>query len=254
MNKDDGYRLTRITPRETLDYHNLTALGGLDPYGQHRLLWRFFDLPKDNHRQRTPFLFRAEVANGLPLFYVLSTTQISDSKGQWIFESKTYRPQLAVGDRLAFKLRANPIVERSGAVLLAADGTPRLRTSGAKEGQPKCKVARHDVVMDAKRRMNWASLAPDERPMLAHLAQDAGSRWLQAREVRLGCHFEVDRLRADGYRTHRMRGRGIILSTLDFEGELTITDAARFNDALLHGIGPAKSFGCGLLLVRRAAS
>ena len=155
---------------------------------------------------------------------------------------------------MAFKLRANPIVERPGAVLLAADGTPKLRTTGAKAGQPKHQVARHDVVMDAKRRMNWSSLAPDERPTLAHLAQDAGSRWLQAREGRLGCRFDADRLRADGYRAHRMRGRGIRLSTLNFEGELTVTDTARFSDALLHGIGPAKSFGCGLLLVRRVTS
>lgn len=254
MSQDDGYRLTRIAPSETLDYRDLTALGGLDAYGQHRLLWRLFDLPRDRQRQRTAFLFRAEVVNGLPIFYVLSTIQPKDFKEQWLIESKAYRPQLSVGDRLAFKLRANPIVERPGALLLAADGTPQLRTTGAKAGQPKHRVARHDVIMDAKLRMNWASLAPNERPMLAHLAQDAGSRWLQAREERLGCHFDADRLRADGYRVQRMRGRGIILSTLDFEGELTVTDVARCNDALLQGIGPAKAFGCGLLLVRRIAA
>ena len=40
-------------------------------------------------------------------------------------------------------------------------------------------------------------------------------------------------------------------SALDFSGELTVIDPAAFIVALSKGIGPAKAFGCGLLLVRR---
>jgi CRISPR system Cascade subunit CasE len=55
-----------------------------------------------------------------------------------------------------------------------------------------------------------------------------------------------------GYRTWRQRGgKGIALSTLDFEGGLAVTDPERLRVVLLAGIGPAKAFGCGLLLVRR---
>ena len=38
---------------------------------------------------------------------------------------------------------------------------------------------------------------------------------------------------------------------MDFTGKLTVLDAAKFGAALTQGIGHAKAFGCGLLLVRR---
>jgi CRISPR system Cascade subunit CasE len=66
-------------------------------------------------------------------------------------------------------------------------------------------------------------MPPDERPSLAHLAYEAGSCWLREKEARLGCRIE---------------------------GELSVTDP-EFLPALLNGIGPTKTFGCGLLLVRR---
>ncbi|MCI0421919.1 MAG: type I-E CRISPR-associated protein Cas6/Cse3/CasE [Acidobacteria bacterium] len=56
----------------------------------------------------------------------------------------------------------------------------------------------------------------------------------------------------DGHDTWRQRhGKKIELSTLDFEGVLLVTEPDRFLRALLSGIGPAKAFGCGLMLVRR---
>lgn len=252
MNGDDCF-LNRLTPSPALDFRDLTRLGGLDPYGQHRLAWSFFDLPRKARSERAPFLFRAEIADGLPVLYLLSSVPPRDANGKWRIESKPYRPRLAAGQRLAFKLRANPTVARPGDVRSHVDGMPRLRATGQKAGEPRRKVVRHDVVMDAKRQMGWTGLAPDERPTLAHLAHEAGSGWLRAREKRLGCQFIADRLRADGYRVHRMRQRGISLSTLDFEGELVITDPDQFTNALQQGIGPAKAFGCGLLLVRRLA-
>lgn len=246
-----NYILTRISPGPNLDFRDLAALGGLDPHGQHRLAWTFFDLPREREREKTPFLFRAEVSDGLPILYLLSSTQPQHRNGKWRIEAKEYRPKLTAGERLEFKLRANPTVRRPGDARLDADGAPKLRTTGLNAGKPKFKVERHDVVMDAKRRMGWSGRAPDERQTLAQLAQEAGICWIRAREERLGCQFDPDRLRADGYRVHRMSGRGIVLSTLDFEGVLEVTDPALFNRALFHGIGPAKAFGCGLLLVRR---
>jgi CRISPR system Cascade subunit CasE len=42
-------------------------------------------------------------------------------------------------------------------------------------------------------------------------------------------------------------GRSLTLYTVQFDGRLQITDAAKFQQALRTGIGPAKAFGCGLL-------
>lgn len=255
-----AHYLTRISPvREAFDYKDWSIIGGLDPYGQHRLVWRFFDLPRTPSPAHIPFLFRAEVVDGLPILYVLSQVAPQDATGKWSIETKEYRPTLHTGDRLAFKLRANPTVERPGSEVIGSDGTPKRRQSGVHAGQTKRKVRRHDVVMDAKQRMGWNELAPDERPSLAHVAYEAGSCWLRSREDRLGCHFAAERLRVDGHAVHCLKGhrdmngncRGIVLSTLEFEGELQVTDSQRFLLALENGIGPAKAFGCGLLLVRR---
>jgi CRISPR system Cascade subunit CasE len=69
-----------------------------------------------------------------------------------------------------------------------------------------------------------------------------------------------DRLRfqAEGYRWHPLpnKGRTAGFSSVDFEGVLKVTDLKKFvedeeKNALFNGIGPAKGFGCGLMMVRR---
>ncbi len=59
-------------------------------------------------------------------------------------------------------------------------------------------------------------------------------------------------MRADGYHTWQKHGaKSIKLSMLDLEGFLMVVDPKAFAEALYNGVGPAKGFGCGLLLVRR---
>jgi CRISPR system Cascade subunit CasE len=229
-----GHWLARIAPRSGLGFRDLVALGDLDPYGQHQALWKLFDLPPKAERagQPAPFLFRAGQRDGLPVFYVLSEQCPHDRQDVWIVEAKHFAPDIRAGDCLAFKLRVNPTVARG------RPGTGRGR--------------RHDVVMDAKRRIGWKDLPETSRPSLAHLAYEAGACWLRERQGRLGVKLADAGLRVDGYRTWRQwTPRGIALSTLDYEGELTVADPDRFLNALFNGIGPAKTFGCGLLLVRR---
>lgn len=113
----------------------------------------------------------------------------------------------------------------------------------------------HDVVMDLKHRTGYKDKASSDRPPLAELVQEAGLEWLQKRAERHGFLVQADAVRVEGYLQHRAFKQGgkkpIRYSTLDFAGLLTIDDAKLFQQALLHGIGPAKAFGCGLLLVRR---
>jgi len=58
---------------------------------------------------------------------------------------------------------------------------------------------------------------------------------------------------AEGYMQHRLprKGENVGYSSVDFEGKVRVTDAGKFRAALLLGIGRAKGFGCGLMLVRR---
>jgi CRISPR system Cascade subunit CasE len=279
--------LSRVIPREGIDWRELVRLGGLDPYRQHQELCKLFDLlPKEQRdaKQATPFLFRAERIEsagavgqaypglaGLPVFYVLSLQKPQDRSGLWRIDTpeQGYRPDLRAGDRLAFKLRANPVVvekmqrdEEAGQAWLQ-----QRKAAGIKEKeQPTKRRIRHDVVMNAKRKMDWDSIPSEQRPPLAKLAYDAGSRWLENKSRQLGFEIEpavirddgfgdeveLPILRVDGYGTWRQRyGKKIELSTLDFEGVLQVTEPVKFLDALHNGIGPAKAFGCGLLLVRR---
>lgn len=225
--------LSRVTPHPRINHRQLVDdIGGLDPYEQHQALWKLFNVAHEERTDRAEFLFRAEQQNGLPVFYVLSRRQPQDQAGLWRVESKKYKPDIHAGDRLSFKLRVNPTVAR-----------PSAKGENSK---------RHDVVMDAKKRMGWKELPDDSRPTMAHVAYEAGACWLRDREERLGCTVANDSLRVDGYRTWRQRGRkNVELSTLDFDGNLVVSDHARFLEALLLGVGRAKGFGCGLLLVRR---
>lgn len=255
--------LSRISPeREAFEHKDWVGIGGLDPYGQHKLLWTLFDLPRTSSPEQTAFLFRSELKDGLPLFYVLSHVVPHDTSGKWRIDPREYRPDLRAGDQLTFKLRANPVS------LAKNDRTPdeaeiwtkKRERNGFVIKDVSRKRIRHDVVMHAKQRMGWKDLPPDERPSLAHVAYDAGAGWLREREPRLGCQFAPNSLRVDGHFVHCLKGRrnekgncrGITLSTLDFEGELSVTKPETFLSALLTGIGPAKAFGCGLMLVRRA--
>lgn len=61
------------------------------------------------------------------------------------------------------------------------------------------------------------------------------------------------KFQAEGYRWHALpkKGRSAGFSAVDFDGEIEVTDPKFFVDALYTGIGPAKGFGCGLMLVKR---
>ncbi len=202
-------------------------------YREHQHLWRLFEADADAERD---FLFRREQpASGFPRFYLLSGRLPQHSNNVWQIETKDYRPTIHAGQQLAFSLRVNPIVTRRDA---------------------QGKQCRHDVVMDLKHRTVFKTLPVNERPLLNTLVQQAGLEWLQKCAERHGFSFVSGQVLVESYQQHRAAKKGgqkpIRYSTLDFSGLLTVTDAELFQQALTNGIGPAKAFGCGLLLVRRA--
>ncbi len=216
--------LSRLT---LLDHPNIEALirhlG--DAYREHQMLWRLF--PEDPQAKRD-FLYRRDMRRGRPCYFLLSWRPPVNTLGLWhIDPPKLFAPRLRAGQTLAFSLRANPVVRRGR--------------------------QRHDVVMERKRRMNWKTLPASERPPLMTLARDAGLEWLRRQGERHGFRFDPEAVRVDAYRQHHCRrgGRTIRFSTLDFTGLLTVTEPDAFVQALYQGIGPAKAFGCGLLLVKR---
>ena len=202
-------------------------------YLEHQWLWRFLPAPPGTARS---FVFRRRDVDGLPRFYVVSDREPVAPSPHWQVQSKAYAPSLAAGDRVAFDLRANPVVTTRNAA---------------------GKSARHDVVMQAKTPLlkaqklaRWADWHTPDRPALPDLVHGACSQWLRARCERLGIALDNEPLSIEGYEQHRGKSGELRFSTVDFSGHLRVVDAAALRQALYDGVGHAKAFGCGLLLLR----
>ncbi len=202
-------------------------------YLEHQWLWRFLPAPPGTPRT---FLFRRRDVDGLPRFYLLSDREPMAPSPHWQVQSKPYAPVLAPGDRLAFDLRANPVV------------TTRNATG---------KAARHDVVMQEKTRLikelqraRWTDIPAADRPPMPDLVRRCCSLWLHARAERLGVRLNAETLSVEGYEQHGGKSGALRFSTVDFSGTLEVIDPDALRGALTGGVGHAKAFGCGLLLVR----
>lgn len=282
------------------DVRDLHLLVSSNVYGAHQLLWKLFPAG-DSGRA---FLFREEIGReqlpfhkgvkGEPVFYTVSAAKPLSDHPIFAVDSKQYAPQLENGDRLAFRLRANPTIAR--------------KTDGKKNS------IRHDVVMDAqfhllrelagdvgvvvagdKSKIKREVLAAWRHSPTAHVVKDkllhtiadnerfaervrdtmnperlldlalkarmnkALEEWFSDKGDRLGFTVVRDdnlnrlKFQAEGYQWHALpkKGKTAGFSSVDFEGEIEVTDSALFSEALIDGIGPAKGFGCGLMLVRR---
>ncbi len=198
-----------------------------NPYRFHQEVWSLF---ADGPGRRRDFLYRLDREGEEPRVYCLSERAPRTDHRVFRVESKRFAPVLAAGERLRFALRANPVVSRAG--------------------------ARHDVVMDAKQELRRRGVPQSERPSLSALAQERGAAWLAARAPKYGFAVEPAAVRVDRYEVvdlTKTGGMRVRLATCDFAGTLTVADPEVFARSLRQGIGPAKGFGCGLLLCRRAA-
>lgn len=206
------------------------------PYADHQWLWNWFPAERGSARD---FLFRRSEVDGLPRYHVLSHRAPLARLGAWRAQTREYAPLIEPGDRLQFELRANPTVRHG------------------RDGKSK----RHDVVMEAKKKLlaahgtnRWQDLPDAEKPALYEVARQACGGWFQRKGEALGFVPDLERLVVVGYGQHHEKpDQRLQFSTVDLAGEITIVDAQAFNTALLGGLGGAKAFGCGLLLVRRAA-
>lgn len=202
-------------------------------YADHQWIWRFFQTPEGKPRD---FIFR-RTESGLPRFHVVSQRPPKAFSEAWEVRTRPYAPVLTEGDRLRFELRANPTVRHG------------------RDGKSK----RHDVVMEAKKRLlserglkRWGDLSDEERSPLYSQVHRACANWLTQQGTRNGFVVDGDCLSSEAYRQHGDNGGGALqFSSIDFSGELTVKDPAVMLEALYHGIGHAKAFGCGLLLIRR---
>lgn len=216
-------------------------------YAEHRWLWKYFPSSADQNRD---FIFRRHEIEQIPRFYVVSQRPPTAFSEEWQVQSRLYDPQLQEGQHLSFHLRANPVITKKN-------------ESG--------KSQRHDVVMQAKKQLlvehghskeaKWADWNDESsKPLLYELVQKHCAEWLDGVAKRNGFEIALTdeeepqlKLQVDAYEQNKAgkRDHNIRFSTVDFSGELLVTDPELFQPALFNGLGHAKGFGCGLLLVHR---
>ena len=221
--------MSRLTLRpERAQPSQLIRISADGGYRLHQLLWELFE-----GDQPRPFLYRQESRSALPRLLLLSEQEPHDPADLWRIESQLYAPKLLAGERLAFSIRINPIIKK--------------RDDAGRQW-------RHDLVMEQKQQLKRSGTPHAQWPTQPELAYRAAVQWLTQRAEGGGYALDPNSLLAEEYRQHRMQKRGkapIRLTTLDCSGLLTVTDPERLLQTLKTGLGPAKGFGCGLLLVRR---
>ena len=193
-----------------------------NPYDIHCALWRLFpgqarEGRTNGEEARTGFLFRVEEnqpGRGATIIMQSVNPPQTGSEGAKVVRlSNPFDPSLRPGDRLRFLLTANPVK-----TITDADG----RTN-AKGEVKKCRVP---LIREEEQRV-W----------LAHKLNGAAE--LETLELRTGRPLYF-----------RKKVTGKIVS-VTFEGLLRVTDGNAFVSLLKNGLGPAKAFGCGLMLVKR---
>lgn len=198
-------------------------------YVVHQLLWSLF--PNDGKKERN-FLYRETSENGLPGFFVVSE-ELPVANSALTVDCKQYHPKIKSGDRLQFSLMANPVK--------------------AKKVEGKKNSIKHDVWMDAKKTGEKNGKTGAE--LISYCEYEA-KKWLAERAEKNGSCVDVNEIVVDGYYQHRFEhpkgGKEIKFRSINYDGILTVLTPELFiENALYKGIGSAKAFGCGLMLVRR---
>ncbi|KAB1442878.1 type I-E CRISPR-associated protein Cas6/Cse3/CasE [Pseudodesulfovibrio senegalensis] len=203
----------------------------LGVYEAHQALWKLFS---DSPDRRRDFLYRRLDDSS---FLTVSERRPEDLPFVRRMEVKEYEPKLANGDRVLFSLRFNPVIKR------------REPSSDGRRGRQ----VRVDMVQDERKRLMREGL---EMPSRSEIAQGVAEQWLEKRQQTLGLTLEKETVMAEAYDQSRFGHRGgskaVVLSRIDARGFATVADAGLLEKALFQGVGAAKGFGFGLLLVRRA--
>lgn len=223
---------------------------------RHRLIWTVFG---DDENRKRDFLWREEQQGE---FLILSEREPIVTND--LFETPEimeFSPRLARGDVLDFKLRVN------------ATRTVQIDEIAPNGRQRKRKHI--DLVMDRLHKLPGKTRASGEVASERSLermdaAQTVAEEWISRKGEEAGFRLLEDKqgpcLVAESYMTvvlppqltpdyrARWSRRGQPqFGVMDLIGRIEVTEPKSFRQHLAFGFGRAKSFGCGLMVIRRAA-
>lgn len=192
-----------------------------NPYEFHRHVWRLFpDEGKESRssdtESRQGFLFRVEDNKpGRPSRLLVQSRRPPQGIAELtLIGTREFHPQPVLGQRLSFILTANPI----------------------------------KTIVDTQR--DFKPGKQSEKCRVPLIREEEQREWLTRK---LACAGEIVSANVQPqppmyFRKGRRAGK---LATATFDGVFQVRDPASLTTLLENGVGPAKGFGCGLLLVRR---
>jgi len=224
--------LSKVTP--TIHFiHQLRRKFSGNQFWEHQMIW---DLFENTPEQTRDFLYRREDVPGtLPFYYVLSTRKPERMQSDLDIQSKPFTPNIQVGERLHFSLRANAVVTR-------------------KVDEQSNKRIRRDIIEakvdEYKKRFPNAK----DRPSPPTIHHEAAQIWLARQGNNNG--FTPGEFFVENHRFHQVKkpqdANTRHFTSLDFHGQLIVDNPDLWIKALQMGLGRSKAFGCGLVLIRRA--
>lgn len=212
------------------------------PYEMHKTIWNRFptlrrDPTKGENLDRILFRVDTDRHGGNPFVLVQSEiepdwTSLPAGYLARPAESKPFEPLFAVGQRLRFRLRANPTKKEGGS-------TKSERLAGVKKNGKRIALSHEN----------------DQIAWLLDKGQQGGfttpGQWRDQDRVKIP-DFRVDVVPEGWIRCGKEGHRDGEFFAVRFDGVLSVTDLALFRKTLQQGIGSAKGFGFGLLSIAPA--
>lgn len=189
-----------------------------NPYNWHQVVWTFFP-----GRDDRDFLYRVDIGDyGIKLL-ILSKTQPQSpiNLPQSLFRCREVPPEFLQHSRYRFQLRANP--------------TKRL-THDKKTGKP-CSM-RVPLTSDEEL-LHWL----ERKGQTGGFCIPHSATWPNP-----PCSLLITREKRLDFRKKQLRAAHH--GSVQFSGVLEVTDSELFQKTFIEGIGSAKSFGFGLLMLQ----
>jgi CRISPR system Cascade subunit CasE len=222
--------LSRLSLRRDVSTKALLPLflgkdGEITPLAGKSLMWAAFGGEDGAERD---FLWR-EAGHGV--FYALSARVPEVGAMLFNIDAKPFEPEFAAGDRVGFTIRVNPVVRKKNA------------------RNPEGHSSKHDVMMNSIYEVPSAKRSE----VREEHGRDAVVDWFKRVGSPNGFRIETANLAVVGTRPYTIEKRehDVRFTAVDVDGALTITDPETFTGMLARGIGSAKAYGCGLMMVRR---
>jgi len=211
------------------------AEGILDSYAWHKKLWDCFPNVPDRKRTEIGFLTRIDTLEGAFKLWVMARRK--PVRPQWcpteVFALKEIAASFLTHRYYVFDLRANPV---KAAVQKDSKGELILQPNGKRKRGKRVPLVKPDELRA------WLAHKGEVRCRERDNGNDVpgGFRIVEERPLDISPMVESH---------FRKKGQAGYHGGVQFRGTLEVTDRERFIETYQAGIGSAKSFGFGLLLL-----